>query len=189
MATFIGNQGAIEFLEERYGLGSEEVVEAHHVQEDDLFFSQWIDQACQQLSHFYSKGISRDEKLRGREEFFQRLKEDFRQIKGQFKTDGYQDFEKMDLNNAVLLAYRRYIHRLDKFQALYKYLGNDLRKMIEFFKETRASRAEPSSYLERWLKEKGIISSYRFQSPKSTSHYSLINVAFFMGSTRYRDFT
>ena len=73
-----------------------------------------------------------------------------------FKTEGYKNFEKLDINNAVLLAYRRYIHRLENFQALYEYWGNDLRMMIEFFKEIRTSGEEPSSYLERWMKEKGI---------------------------------
>ncbi len=184
MATFIGNQGAIEFLGERYGLGSKEVAEAHHVQEDDLLFSQWIDHACGQLSDFYSREISRDEKLRGREEFFQRLKEEFREKMASLKTEGYKNFEKVDINNAVLLAYRRYIHRLGRFESIYEYLGRDLKKVIKFFKEVRASKEDPSSYLERWLKEKGIRSSFRFQSPKSSSHYSLINVAFFMGSTR-----
>jgi hypothetical protein len=74
-----------------------------------------------------------------------------------FKTEGYRNFEKLDINNAVLLAYRRYIHHLENFQALYEDLGNDLRKVIEFFKEIRTSREEPSLYLERWIKEKGII--------------------------------
>ena len=156
IATFVGNQGAIDFLREKYGSGSQEVVEAIHCQEDNLLFSQWIDQTCQQLSHFYSVEISRDEKLRGREEFFQRLKEDFREKMASFKTEGYKNFEKVDINNAVLLAYRRYIHRLEKFQALYNHLGNDIRRIIEFFKEIRASKAEPSSYLERWLEEKRI---------------------------------
>jgi predicted aminopeptidase len=154
MATFIGNRGAIDFLVEKYGKGSQQVVEAVHNQEDDLLFSRWIDQACQRLSNFYSKEISRDEKIRGREEIFCSLKEEFKKIS--FKTDCYNDFEKKDLNNSVLLAYRRYIHRLEHFQTLYQYLGNDLGRMIEFFKEIRASKEEPSSYLERWMKGKGI---------------------------------
>lgn len=156
IATFVGNQGAIDFLIEKYGKGSKEVVEAIHGQEDDLFFSRWIDQACQQLSNFYAKEISRNEKLRGREELFQHFKNDFKEKMVSFKTEGYKNFEKLDINNAVLLAYRRYIHRLENFQALYEYWGNDLRMMIEFFKEIRTSGEEPSSYLERWMKEKGI---------------------------------
>jgi predicted aminopeptidase len=154
MATFVGNRGAIDFLTERYGKGSQEVVEAIHNQEDDLLFSRWIDQACQRLSNFYSKDITREEKIRGREEIFGSLKEEFETIS--FKTDCYKNFGKKDLNNSVLLAYRRYIHRLDNFQAVYEHLGNDLKRMIEFLKEIRTSREEPSSYLERWMKEKGI---------------------------------
>ena len=154
MATFIGNYGAIDFLVHKYGKGSQQVVEAVHNQEDDLFFSQWIDQACQRLSNFYSKEISRDEKIKGREEIFCSLKEEFKKIP--FKTECYGNFEKRDLNNSVLLAYRRYIHRLENFQVLYEYLGNDLRRMIDFFKEIRTSGEEPSSYLERWMKERGV---------------------------------
>jgi predicted aminopeptidase len=154
MATFIGNHGAINFLTEKYGKGSQEVVEAIHNQEDDLLFSRWIDQACERLSNFYSKAMTREEKITGREEIFGSLKEEFETIS--FKTDCYKNFGKKDLNNSVLLAYRRYMHRLENFDVVYGYLGNNLRRTIEFFKEIRASREEPSSYLERWMKEKRI---------------------------------
>jgi predicted aminopeptidase len=156
IATFVGNQGAVDFLTEKYGKGSKEVVEAIHCQEDDLVFSRWIDQACQQLSDFYAKEISRDEKLRGREVLFHRFKEDFKETMVSFKTEGYKNFGKVDINNAVLLAYRRYIHRLENFQVLYRYLGEDLRRMIGFFREIQGSREEASSYLDRWMKERGI---------------------------------
>lgn len=156
MATFIGNQGAIHFLTEKYGPASKEVIEAIHAQEDDILFSRWIDQACQRLSKFYAREISRDEKLKGREEVFQSIQEEFREIRGYFKTDCYENFEKVDLNNAVLLAYRRYVHRLENFQALYKYLENDLRRMMEIFREIQVSGEEPSSYLERRMQERGI---------------------------------
>jgi len=156
MATFIGNRGAIDFLFEKYGPGSKEVVEAIHGQEDDLLFSEWVDQACRQLSAHYAKEISRDEKLRGREELFRSIREAFQEMKGRFKTDGYQDFKMVELNNAALLAYRRYFHRLDKFEVLYEHFGRDLKKVIQFFKEIRASKEDPNSFLERWMKERRI---------------------------------
>jgi predicted aminopeptidase len=134
IATFVGNQGAVDFLTERYGNGSKEVVEAIHCQDDDLAFSRWIDQACQQLSNFYAEEISRDEKLRGREKLFERLKEDFRQTMVSFKTESYRNLARMEINNAVLLAYRRYIHRLENFQALYEQSGRDTRRVVEYFK-------------------------------------------------------
>jgi predicted aminopeptidase len=135
----VGNQGAIDFLTEKYGKGSKEVAEAIHCREDDLVFSRWIDQACQQLSDFYTQEISRDEKLRGREGLFRRLKENFRDTMASFKTDSYKNFEKVDINNAVLLAYRRYIHRLEDFQALYEQLGKDVRNVVEYFKAIQVS--------------------------------------------------
>ena len=139
IATFIGNRGAIDFLIEKYGPGSKKVVEAIHSQEDDLLFSEWVDQACQTLSAHYAKEISRDEKLRGREKLFLSIREAFEELKGRFKTDGYQDFEKLEMNNAVLLAYRRYFHRLEKFEVLYEYYGRDLKKVVEFFKKIKTS--------------------------------------------------
>ncbi|MEW6377228.1 MAG: aminopeptidase [Thermodesulfobacteriota bacterium] len=139
VATFIGNRGAINFLGKKYGHGSKEVIEATHNQEDDLLFSKWINQSCQRLSTFYAKEISREGKLKGREKIFQSIKEEFREIKGQLKTDCYKDFEKINLNNAVLLAYRRYFHHLEKFEVLCKNLGEDLKRVVEFFKRIQAS--------------------------------------------------
>lgn len=142
VATFIGNQGAIDFLSEKYWEGSKEVDEAIHLKEDDLVFSQWIDQSCRRLAHFYSEDISRDEKLKGREEIFRSIKEEFGKIKDRLKTDGYKDFEGIELNNAVLLAYRRYFHQLERFETLYESLGRNLKGFVDFFKRLKTSRDE-----------------------------------------------
>jgi predicted aminopeptidase len=85
MATFIGNQGAIDFLTERYGPESKEVRAAIDREEDDFLFSSWTDQACQQLSAYYGKEISKEEKLKGREALFRSMQENFQKMKGQFK--------------------------------------------------------------------------------------------------------
>lgn len=157
MATFVGNQGAIAFLKERYGAQSKEGMRAIQSQEDDLLFASWVDRACTRLSDFYKQPISRDEKVQGRQEVFQSIKEDFKEIKGQFKTDCYKDFETSELNNAVLLAFRRYVHNLDRFQTLYDGFGRDLTKVVELFKEVKASNEKPVPFLDRWMKERGIV--------------------------------
>jgi predicted aminopeptidase len=150
LATFIGNQGAIDFLTERYGPESKEVREAIDHQEDDLLFSGWTDQACQELSAYYGREISKEEKLKGREALFRSIQENFQKMKRQFKTEEYRNVDKMGLNNAVLLAYRRYFYRLDKFEALYQTLGRDLRRVVEYFKMIKASDNQMalSSFLE-----------------------------------------
>jgi len=156
IATFIGNRGAIDFLTGKYGPESKEVFEAVHSQEDDLLFSEWVDQAYQQLASLYAREISRDEKLRRREELFRSIREGFTEVRGRFKTDCYRGFHKIELNNAVLLAYRRYLHRLNTFETLHDYFGEDLRRVIEFLEEIRGSKEAPSAYLERWMKERGL---------------------------------
>ncbi len=142
LATFIGNQGSINFLTEKYGPGSKEVALAIDYQGDDLLFSRWIDQAYKRLSEFYEQPVSREEKVRRREEIFQSVQEKFTEMQDQFKTDCYKGFERKKLNNAVLMAYRRYFHRLDRFEVLYERLGKDLRKVVEFFKEIKSSGDE-----------------------------------------------
>jgi predicted aminopeptidase len=139
LATFVGNRGSINFLTDKYGPGSKEVALAIEYQEDDLLFGRWINQGYKRLSTFYDQPISKEEILRGREEIFQSIQESFVEIRDQFKTDCHKDFGRRKLNNAVLMAYRRYFHRLDRFEALYEKLGWDLRKVVEFFKEIQAS--------------------------------------------------
>ncbi|HSB03907.1 MAG TPA: aminopeptidase [Thermodesulfobacteriota bacterium] len=161
MATFIGNQGAIDFLKERYGAQAKETLKAVQNQEDDLLFSRWIDQAYERLSNFYSLMISREEKLEGRKEIFRSLQEDFIRIRSQFKTEGYLTFDQTPLNNAVLLAHRQYFYRLETFERLYRHLGQDLQRVLALMKKIRASGEEPSACLNRWMNEQGLtVSSF-----------------------------
>jgi hypothetical protein len=78
------------------------------------------------------------------------LKEEFKEKMASLKTNSYRNFEKVDINNAVLLAYRRYFHRLEKFQVLYDQFGRDTRRVVEYFKTIRATgdRVTLSSFLQ-----------------------------------------
>jgi predicted aminopeptidase len=149
VATFVGNQGAVDFLREWYGPQSAELEEAVAYQKDDLLFSQWIDQACRRLSDFYAREIPREEKLKGREDIFRSIQEQFKGMEGEFKTGTYAGFEKVELNNAVLLAHRQYLHRLDKFESLYRHLGGNLNKVVRFLKNIKTTREDPFSFLDR----------------------------------------
>lgn len=152
-ATFVGNRGTIDFLREKYGPTSAELRRALEEQEDDLLFSRWIGGACERLSNFYRQEIPTEQKRKGREEIFRSLKEDFRKTRSRFKTDCYPDLEKMELNNAVVLAFRRYFEKLDRFEALYENLGHDLRRVIDYFQNLRTNGTEAD--WAPWIKEDG----------------------------------
>lgn len=138
LATFIGNKGAVQFLQERYGPGSKAVALAIDYQEDDLLFGRWIERAYRQLSEFYAQPIPKEEKWRGRERIFEALREDWIRMEPELRTECYKGFGKKELNNAVILAHRRYVGRLDRFEVLYERLGRDLRKVVDYFKEIQA---------------------------------------------------
>jgi len=153
MATFIGNQGSILFLSEKYGSESAEVLQAIQSQHDDLLFSRWIDQACERLSEFYERKISREEKLKGRKEVFRSLQEEFKSIKPQFQTETYEMFGgEKPLNNAILLGHRQYYQRLEMFEMAYQILGHDLKKVLALMEGIHTSGKEPFAYLNRWIK-------------------------------------
>lgn len=139
LATFIGNRGTLLFLGEKYGSASKEVALAMAYQEDELLFAKWIEEAYRTLSEFYDRPISREEKLIEREEVFKSLQEQFIEMQGRFKTGCYKEFERKKLNNAVLMAHRTYLGRMDRFEALYERLGRDLKKVVAFFKEIKSS--------------------------------------------------
>jgi predicted aminopeptidase len=153
LATFVGNQGAVHFLREKYGPGSKERVRAEQIQTEDILFSDWIDRVYRRLTDFYREEISREEKLEKRKELFRSFQEEFRSVKAGLKTGSYDEFATAGLNNAVLLAYHRYVQKLDRFQALYERSGRDLRKVVEFFKAILKSGEDPFSSLERAASE------------------------------------
>lgn len=163
LATFIGNQGTIEFLKERFGTDSKELSLAMDNQHDDLLFSEWIEKVYQYLSDFYAQPISKEEKLEKREGIFRFIQSSFREIKDRFRTDCYRDFDQRRLNNAVILAHRRYLYRMDRFEALYESLGREMKRLIQFFENVKRSGEKPALYLERWIRERGITSPSSLQ--------------------------
>jgi predicted aminopeptidase len=151
MATFMGNQGAIDCFSERYGDDSPDYRDARNILDDDLIFGQFIDGICEDLSQLYSKVLSRERKLELREKVFREAKEGFRGLKVRLKTPLYLGFEDERLNNAVLLAYWQYIGKLELFKDLYLCLGEDLGRMMAFLKDVEGSGEDPWELVQRRL--------------------------------------
>ncbi len=156
MATFIGDQGAIEFFSERYGRDSPDYWNARNILDDELIFGKFIEDICGVLRELYSSGLSKEKKLELREGIFRKAKEGFRDLKVKLKTRLYFGFEDEGLNNAVLLSYWQYIGELDLFKGLYHMLDEDLGKMIAFLKEVERSGGDPRELVQRRLLGKTI---------------------------------
>jgi predicted aminopeptidase len=151
MATFMGDQGAIDFLSERYGKGSRDYHEACTILDDDIVFGKFIDGICKDLQRLYSMNLSKEKKLELRERVFQKAKEGFQGLKENLKTPLYLGFGDEGLNNAVLLSYRQYIGDIELFKELHHCLGHDLGRVMAFLKDVERSGEDPRELVQRRL--------------------------------------
>ncbi len=148
VSTFVGNQGSIQFLIQKFGEGSTLHVAAQRDQADDIVFSNFIQNAKRKLTQFYEKQLSSEERIVGRERIFEQIKKDFLDIKKKFKTTNYDFFEKMNLNNAVIVGFGQYYGGLDIFEKVWILQRRDFQKTLQIFKE--AAEAQDSfEYLKK----------------------------------------
>ena len=155
LASFVGGQGAIDFVETKFGPGSVYERRATGLLEDGVLFAGFMKGVHHRLDEFYSGPGLLSEKLRGREAVFRQVKTEFETLKGQLKTDFYEGFEAIDLNNAVVLALGRYVANIEQIQRVYETLDRDLKRTVAFFVRIRKRGVtDPQGYVAGWLREK-----------------------------------
>lgn len=155
IANFVGGQGAIDFTGAKFGEGSLLQKRAMGLLEDGVLFAKFMKGVYQKLNDLYSRPVSLAVKLQEREVVFLEMKEEFKCLKRQFKTDFYLGFEEVKLNNAVVLAFGRYIANIEQIRRVYEKLGKDLKRTVAFFKKIKKSGIkDPQDYVSRWLRER-----------------------------------
>lgn len=149
-ATFVGDQGALKFLAARYGVDSAEVREAEAIARDQARFRAFIDTLAGDLRALYASRLSRDMILARRDARFARAKEDLNDLA--FETRGYQNLDRIPLNNAYLVTHLTYQGNMNRFEQVYDRLGRDLRAFVTFFKDRVAKEKDPEAFLDGYLK-------------------------------------
>ena len=117
-ATFLGQEGAADFLGRRFGEDSPEAREFSESLRREREYVQAMEALYAALSRLYSSGASEEEKLRLREEAFSRARAGLPPASGR------------TLNNAVVLGVRRYYRDLDDFRRLHEASGRDWRETL-----------------------------------------------------------
>lgn len=149
-ATFIGNQGGIGFMRERYGPDSAEARYAEGMVRDERKFTAFLQGLGAELRALYGSSRPLEEKLSAREKVFAEAQAQFALIP--FETDHYAWFGKATLNNAFLMTLLTYQSNADRFEQVYDRLGRDLKAMVQFFRDQVAKQPDPEAYLDGWLK-------------------------------------
>lgn len=149
-ATFVGDKGALRFLEARYGSASSELAEAHALARDQARYGELIVQLVADLRALYDSGKGREAILAERERRFARAQSELAALP--FETAGYRKVpERVALNNAYLVTYLTYHGNMSRFEQVYERLGKDLRAFVAFFRDRVAKERDPEAFLDGYL--------------------------------------
>lgn len=141
LASFIGDKGAVLFLEAKYGKGAEEVNEFLARQADEERFKSYMLYASKKLDSTYT-AIADFEKER-KQEIKDQVIEDIRSgiDTVSFESDRYKGyFEKYKPNNTFFMSFLRYNSQLELLEEeLNANFDGDLKRFLIYLKETYPS--------------------------------------------------
>jgi len=142
-ANFVGHRAAIDFFRDRFGENSAEHQKAIQAWQEELEFSDFIEKLGESLGELYGREISLGEKLRLREEIFERGKKEWEERIAARPAHRFRNFAKQPLNNAVMIHYLLYLKNLKLFEAIYEAKEKNLIKAIDAIREAVKEDGEP----------------------------------------------
>lgn len=153
-ANFAGHRAAIDFFRQRFGEGSAEHQRALLLWEEEREFGAFIAEVARTLGELYGSDLSREDKLRLREEVFSRSKAEWSRRIADRPAHRFRGFSRQPLNNAVLMHYIVYMKDLDMFESLYQACGRNLRRTIGAMRAA-VDKGEPFEAVRAWLDKAG----------------------------------
>lgn len=152
MASFVGEEGAFEWLRVTYGEDSPEYRAAVDGKADSDLFVSLLRGVAARLAPVYSSGLSREGKLARKKQIIDEFKAGLADARAAgFRTDAYSHLEKIPLNNAYLLLYRLYTSDVPLLRQWFEErCGGDLGRFMASMKEL-AARGDVKSQLRAAL--------------------------------------
>ncbi|HVY62077.1 MAG TPA: aminopeptidase [Planctomycetota bacterium] len=151
VATFVGNEGALAFLAHQFGPRSRELEGARDAIADEAVFAGFIDSLYARLDALYGGPGSAAAKRAGREEVFAEAKAEFEaiRVKRMREPEAWTWFAKRKLDNAMILAFKRYHTDLDVYRDVLTLCGGDFKEALAIYREA-AESDDPRAALGQW---------------------------------------
>ncbi len=109
LASFVGDEGAFEWIGSRFGRDSPEYRQASDQAADQAAFVTLLHDLSQKLSAMYAEPITRQEKLDRKARMFSDFNATLAEEKATlFRTESYRGIGELSLNNAYLALYSLY---------------------------------------------------------------------------------
>ena len=157
-ANFVGSRAAIEFFRDKRGAASAEYQEAVRDWQEELEFSAFIEDFAKSLDELYRRDISYEDKLRLRQELFQKAREDWSRRIADRPKSRFRRFSEQPLNNAVIINYLLYFRNLRLFDEVYDAKGQNLVATIEVVREAVEEGGDPFERVQALVDGRKIVS-------------------------------
>lgn len=137
LATFLGRKGAELFYAQ--DLKTSQLILGEI--EDEKLFSEFITEEVKKLDEWYTSLTKENQTLENKETRIQEIQTRFTsQILPKMKTDSFNKFPKLKLNNARLVMYRTYLKDFSGFEKLWEKSGRDFSKFLELCEPLRKAK-------------------------------------------------
>lgn len=148
LASFIGEEGARLYFLEQGGPDDPRLAVAAQSARDSEVFNEAMGVLRQELERIFESSGEQARKLELKTEAIARFRERYvAEVRPRLSDDRYDWVLEVELNNAILLQFRRYHGELKLFQALYERCGKDLEALIQVLKEI-AEADDPRAALQ-----------------------------------------
>jgi predicted aminopeptidase len=151
LATFVGWQGTVAFMEKIYGADSPQARMARQILREEIRLGQFLNWAYDRMLCYYALPLQSDQKVRGRQQIFEAIGEELRQVLSEMGTTRFFPLEEIVWNNASLLALWRYRYDSGDLECLYTHLGSDLRSLMALMKAWREDELDPQRAMKQQL--------------------------------------
>ena len=135
LASFIGDKGAVMFLESKYGKGADEVIQYKNETADELLFKQYVLESAQSLDSLYNSmaDLPKVKKSKLKEERINQIRSDFDSLN--FKSEVYTSFFKDYVpNNTFFMSYLRYNAQQNVLEAELSRFNGSLKDYLNYLK-------------------------------------------------------
>jgi predicted aminopeptidase len=152
LATFVGDQGALDWLAQSYGPDSRQYLEALDQIADEKTFESLLRGLHAQLDAVYRSALSREQKLQRKAQLIAAFQADFESTRqARFRTEAFRAMRAPRLNNAYLSLFSLYSDDVPLIRSYcQKACGGDLRRLLEQAREL-ARKGDVKAQMRRAL--------------------------------------
>jgi predicted aminopeptidase len=153
LATFVGDQGSLLFLRQRYGARSSPYLEALAYERDARRWETHMRALAARLTAMYARRLPREETLRQKALIVREARVTL--ASAPFETRAYRTRgPRVELNNAELATFATYTGDRELLAEAMALHGGGLRAFVAFLRREVAPQRAPSAWLGRWVAQR-----------------------------------